>query len=219
MEISPILLAKMLFVAFLFGIQAGVAYDVGRALRALLLGEVKSVRLKRLYDVKIKFSGRTLGESGKKSSLIFKNIIIFLCDFFWIIYSFFGLYMINYSYNNGGIRIFTVLGIMTGFAAYYFTLSRLIRFLMEFISFLLRFAFFIVFDTVRLPFLKIYNNLEKNLKKSYENICFHIEKKRKKVYNVPEEVCKNENVENKASAVRICVNSSRKNLNKKFSKK
>ena len=98
MEISPILLAKMLFVAFLFGIQSGVVYDAGRVLRALLLGEVKSVRLKRLYDFKIKFSGRTFGESDKKSSLIFKNIIIFLCDFFWIIYSFFGLYMINYSF-------------------------------------------------------------------------------------------------------------------------
>ena len=219
MEISPILMAKMLLIAILFGAQSGIIFDAGRGLRALLFGEVKSPRLKRLYGVKNKFSGRSLCESGKRSALIFKYIIIFLCDFLWALYSFFGLVMINYSYNDGGIRAFTALGVLAGFFAYYFTLSRVVRFLIEFLCFLIRFVFFAVFDTVRMPFLKIYNNFEKNIKKSFENIRFHIEKKRKKVYNVSELLYENEGVKNKASIVKISVKGSRKKTDKCRSEK
>ena len=205
MEISPIILAKMLLVAFLFGIQSGVAFDVGRALRALFLGEVRGRKLKKIYGAKIRFSGRIIGENSKKSTRIFKNITIFLCDFLWAIGSFFGLVMINYAYNDGGIRIFTVLGAVVGFLTYYFTLSKLVIFMLGLACFLIRFSFFVIFDTIRMPFLKIYNILVKNLKKTYKNIRFRIEKKRKMVYNVCEVVYKNEDVKNDTSRVKISV--------------
>ena len=91
---------------------------------------------------------------------------------------------INYSYNDGGIRFFTVAGILLGFVIYYFTLSRALIFLGELASFAVRYTFFAIFDVVSLPFLKIYNNLVKKIKKSYEKFRIRIEKKqKKKVFN------------------------------------
>ena len=60
MEISPSLLAKMLFVSFLFGIQSGIIFDIGRVLRALFFGEAKSKRLVGLYAAKLPISKRSL---------------------------------------------------------------------------------------------------------------------------------------------------------------
>ena len=127
MEISPILMARMLFVVFLFGVQAGVLFDSGRALRSLFFGELKYCRKRSLYAAKTPFFKRKIFvESEKKKTQILKNICIFLFDFVWVIYSFLGIMLVNYSYNNGGIRMFTVLGFAVGFVIYYFTLSKLI---------------------------------------------------------------------------------------------
>ena len=205
MEISPILLAKMLLTAFLFGIQSGIAFDAGRCLRTFFFGEYKSKRLQRLYNLKLPISKRPLYREKNKISSVLSFIIILLCDFLWVIYSFVGLIKINYSYNNGGVRIFTVLGLATGFAVYYFTVSRLVIFIAESLSFLLRFVFLSLFDAVLMPFLKIYNNLVKKLKKSCEKIRLRIEKKRKKVYNVSEVVCKNSSDECVSAKVKISV--------------
>jgi hypothetical protein len=201
MEISPIMMAKMLAVAFLFGIQSGVAFDIGKAIRALLLGEVKSERIRKIYSAKLPFSKRDIcyRETGKRR--IAKNIIIFVTDFVWVIYSAFGLVIINYAYNEGGVRFFTVVGMVAGFTLYYFTLSRLTVFFAELVCFMPRYAFLTFFDAGYLIFLNIYNNLVKKLKKRCEKLRLHIEKKRKKVYNVPEEVC--ENTESKNSRVSI----------------
>jgi hypothetical protein len=206
MEISPILMARMLFVVFLFGVQAGVLFDSGRALRSLFFGELRYCRKRSLYSAKTPFFKRKIfAEGEKKKTQILKNICIFLFDFVWVIYSFLGIMLLNYSYNNGGIRMFTVLGFAVGFVIYYFTLSKLIVVLFEFVSFLIRGAFFLIFDTVRMPFLKIHNKLVKKLKKSFENIRFHIEKKRKKVYNVPEIFCENASSTDKPSRIKITV--------------
>lgn len=184
MEISPIVMAKMLFVAFLFGIQSGVFFDSGRVLKALFFGEVKSKRVQKLYGVKLPFSKRIFKKKEKKVTRILKNILIFFCDFFWVIYSCFSLMKINYAYNDGGIRFFTVIAMIVGFFAYYFTVSRVVIFLMEVLTFAIKYAFFVIFDAVSLPFLKIYNNLVKKSKKICEKMRLRIEKKNKKVYNV-----------------------------------
>lgn len=210
MEISPILLAEMLFVAFLFGIQSGIVFDIGRTLRALFLGEIKSKKIQKLRNVKLPISKRDAEGKKRKGLEIFKFIIIFFCDFLWIIYSFSGLMKINYSYNNGGIRIFTVFGLLVGFALYYFTFSRLVIFFVELLSFFMRFVFLALFDIIFFPFFKIYNNLVKKLKKSCEKIRFRIEKKRKKVYNVSEVVCENVNNKSTSAKVKISVRKDQK---------
>ena len=205
MEISPSLLAKMLFVSFLFGIQSGIIFDIGRVLRALFFGEAKVKRLVGLYAAKLPISKRNLSRPIGKLQGFFKYTFIFLYDFFWMLYSFIALMKINYSYNDGGIRFFTVAGILLGFVIYYFTLSRALIFLGELASFAVRYTFFAIFDVVSLPFLKIYNNLVKKIKKSYEKFRIRIEKKQKKVYNVCEIVCKNTSCKDDRKRVRISV--------------
>lgn len=203
MEINPFLLAKMLFVAFLFGIQSGIVFDLCRALRCVILGEPRSKKIKKLFDIKRPFQDCTVG--GKNKGFILKNVFIFVSDFLWAIYSFCGVVLINYSYNNGGIRAFSVLGAVLGFALYYFTVSKIVIFLTEFLAFLVRFTFFAVFGVLGFPFLKIYNNLVKKVKKRCENIRFRLEKKPEKVYNVFEEVCEKMSVEDTSSKIKIFV--------------
>ena len=208
MEISPSILAKMLIVAFLFGIQSGIVFDAGRALRAVIFGDVKSERIRKLYNAKLPFSKRefiSFGKSVKKVPRFFYNSFIFLCDFVWIVYSFFGLMKINYAYNDGGLRGFTVLGLIAGYAVYYFTVSRFVFFVLEFLSFAVRYTFFTIFDAVSLPFFNIYNKLVKKIKKRCENIRFRIEKKRKKVYNVSEILCENASTDVRCGKIRISI--------------
>lgn len=201
----------MLVIAFLFGMQSGIVFDIGRALRGLFLGEVRSKKIKKLYAVKRPFSTLTVGARAGSGNIIIKNALIFLCDLFCVIYLFFGLVLINYSYNNGGIRAFTVVGLIFGFVIYYFTASKIVIFLTEFVAFSLRFAFFAIFGVISLPFIKIYNNLVKKVKKRWENIRFRLAKKRKKVYNVSEEVYRNPTCGNSRIRVKISVAKSNKN--------
>ena len=205
MEISPYLLAKMLFVAFFFGIQVGVIFDVGRLLRVIFWGEVKNKKIKGLHIVKMPFSKRKISGVNGKTQAFLKYGFIFLYDFFWMLYSFIALMKINYSYNDGGMRFFTVAGVITGFAVYYFTFSRVVIFLGELVSCAVRYTFFAIFDAVSLPFLKIYNNLVKKIKKSYEKFRIYIEKKSKKVYNVCEIVCENTSIEDNRKRVKISI--------------
>ena len=108
MEISPFLLAKMLFVSFLFGIQAGIIFDALKALRGMFFGEIKSKKLQKFYNAKLPFSKRDFYKKTAKEKKLLKNVYIFISDFLWVIYSFISIMIINYSYNNGGIRFFTI---------------------------------------------------------------------------------------------------------------
>jgi len=205
MEISPILLTKMLIVAFLFGIQSGIFFDFGRSLRLCLFGDIKSQKNKKIRNLKLPFSKRELYKKQNKITQIFENIFVFICDFLWVVYSFLGLMKINYSYNDGGIRAFTFFSLILGFILYYFTVSKLVIFIMELLSISLRFVIFSFFDAISIPFLKIYNNLVKKLKKRCEKMRLDIEKKRKKVYNVSELVCENITKENKRNKIKVSV--------------
>ena len=60
MEISPILMAKMMFFAFAFGICSGIVFDALRALRMLFSNRPRSGRLYRLCDAKLPFSKRKI---------------------------------------------------------------------------------------------------------------------------------------------------------------
>ena len=211
MEISPVLLSKMLLISFFFGMQAGVIFDIGRALRTLLFGEVKSKGVKKICSKISRSSNQKIEKNKNKIEVICEYIVVFFYDIFWVAYSIFSLAIINYSYNNGGIRFFTVIGVVAGFAIYYFTISRLVIFLTELAVFLLRYTFFAFLNALSIPFLKIYNNLVKKIKKRCEKFRFRIEKKVKKVYNVSEIVCKNEDDNNQSSVVKISV---RKNQEK-----
>lgn len=205
MEISPLLLAKMLLVSFLFGFQTGAFFDIGRALGGLFGGEVKSERVKKLYGVKLLFSKKSFPQTGKKISAFLRDAYIFIFDVLLVIFAVWGVVKINYSYNDGGIRFFTVAGVVAGFVCYYFTVSRLALFLAEVAVFALKYTVFSVFCAIFSPFSKIYNNLVKKIKKSLGKFRFRLEKKSKKVYNVCEILCENSDVDGAGSKVKVTV--------------
>ena len=202
MEIFPDILAKMLLVSFLFGGQLGVLFDIGRTLRLLFSNAPENVKLKKLYSAKLPFSKNAMSlTDGKKSGKLITNITVFLCDLFLSAYAVIGLVIINYSYNDGKFRMFTVLGAAVGFLIYYFTFSKVLLFLFEGGFFFLKYAIMSIFDFLRKPMLYIYNKFVKKIKKMCGKFRFRIEKKRKEVYNVNETVCDNES----SSANRIKI--------------
>lgn len=213
MEISPILLAKMLFVCFAFGIQMGVLFDFGRSLRGLFSNEVKSKRVEGFYRKDLLFTGREFPKMEKRLWKVLKNAHIFLFDAFFVVFAVWGLIKINYSYNDGGIRAFTFAGLIIGFFCYYFTASRLVGFLLESLVFALKYLVFSVFVAIFSPFLKIYNKLVKKFKKSLGKFRFRLEKKSKKVYNVCEILCKNSDHKgsNAKVKIKVCKKSGKEN--------
>ena len=127
MEISPVILAKMLWISFLFSIQTGVIFDVGRAARSYFSCRPKSKKIASLYSLKIPFSKRFLNQnSGRKINRFFENILMFLSDIFFVFYLGFGLAKINFSYNDGDFRFLTLVAFGVGFLLYYFTFSKII---------------------------------------------------------------------------------------------
>ena len=193
MEIFPYVLAKMLFVSFLFGGQLGVLFDIGRTLRLSFSNSPENVKLKKLYSAKLLFSKISMSAADdKKRRKIFTNITVFLSDLFLSAYAIIGLVIINYSYNDGKFRMFTVLGAAVGFLIYYFTFSKVLLFLIEGGFFFLKYAIMSIFDFLRKPVLYIYNKFVKKIKKMCGKFRFRIEKKKKEVYNVYESVCDNE---------------------------
>ena len=203
MEISPIILAKMLLISFLFSLQAGVVFDVGRAARLYFSCQAKSRKIAPLFSLKIPFSKRTLNQNSKrKINRIFENILLFFGDIFFVFYSGFGLAKINFSYNDGDFRFLTLIAFTVGFLLYYFTFSKLVLFLLEFLIFLTKELVGVICAVVGKPFLILYNNLVKKIKKIYGKFQLRLEKKRKMVYNVYELVCESENIGKKRAKIK-----------------
>lgn len=196
MEIYPWILARMLAVSFLFAIQIGVVFDISRALRLLFSSRPSFAALQKISKISFPFTKRSLKAiKGKRLIAAIKNAWIFICDVILIIYSTWGLMQINYSFNNGGLRAFSLFGFLVGFLIYYFTLSRLVLFLLEGGTLIARKTSIALFDALTLLFYRIYNKIYnifvKKIEKIYEKLRLRIEKKREKVYNVNEIVCKN----------------------------
>ena len=185
MEISPLNMAKMLLFAFVFGIFSGCVFDALRALRAFFSDTPKSKKLGRFCELELPFSKRIFCKSNRVKR-IFWGITVFFCDAFFVVFCVLGLMLVNYFYNEGGVRGFTIFGAVLGFALYYFTLSRVVLFLLEGVILCIRYLIAVFFDLFYRPFLNIYNNLVKNIKKIVGKFRFRLEKKSKKVYNVCE---------------------------------
>lgn len=204
MEVSPIILLKMLFVAFLFGFQAGVVFDLAKSIRSYIFCAPKSKKIKGLYNLKAPILKQSFYMLGQKRIRRACGVAFEVClDAFFVIYSSYGLVKINFSYNDGDFRFFTVLAFFIGFLLYYFTVSKIILLLLELIMFGVKYINVTVFAFFRKPFSIIYNYFVKNIKKIFEKFSIRIEKKSKKVYNICETVCDNENVGEKSIKVKV----------------
>ena len=108
MEISPVLLAKLLFYSFLFGLITGLFYDAHRVVRALW-GINCFDNNDGVISWKLPFINKriSLGQNKAKKHF-FKNSVIFMGDLATLLFAGAGVLILNYSYNDGDFRFFTV---------------------------------------------------------------------------------------------------------------
>ena len=185
MEISPIRLFFLLISSFFLGIGAGALYDLHRIVRVLFGVRYTKNRPTKLFLQPLPIIKRPLGEihCGKvKNTLL--SILIFVQDLFLCCVSALGIVILNYTFNDGRFRFYTVIALLLGFLVYYFTLGKVVIFLSEWIVFVFRSFFLIFFFLLSRPFVIFLRFLGKNLKKLRLNLQKSIANQRKKVYNI-----------------------------------
>ena len=186
MEISPIRMALLLFYSFVFGISVGVFYDANRIIR-VLFGERYSGRASgRVARLKLPILKRAICQRPKRRAL--GAIVVFIGDFLCVLIAALGIIILNYAYNSGIFRMFTLFGTVGGFLLYYHTVGRLVLFISEPLAMFIKYLVFSFFIICGYPFLKIFKLAVQNIRKIVFLFSFTIEKKCKKVYNVKEEV-------------------------------
>jgi len=189
MEISPILLARLLLYSFFLGIGTGALYDVGRILRVLC--GAMDVRMPKDKSISLKIPTTTrymTSNSNRESKGFWKNATAFFADLFTVLAAGVGLIVLNYGYNQGRFRFFTVIGALVGFLLYYFTLGKLTVGVLAPIAFFVKYAFFTLFAILCSPFRFFAKIVIKNVRKIYFLFEIALEKRRKKEYNIYEKV-------------------------------
>lgn len=185
MEISPIRLFYLLLSSFFLGVGMGFFYDIHRMIRISFGIRYSKTAPPEIFRRPLPILGRPLRElrqgKGKRG---FLSVLIFFQDLLWFCSAGVGIVILNYAFNDGRFRIYTVVALLIGFLIYYFTLGKLVMILSEWIVFLLRSAFLIFFFILSRPFVKFFCFLWKIIKKTQRNLEKTIANQRKKVYNI-----------------------------------
>jgi hypothetical protein len=152
MEISPIRLFYLLLSSFFLGVGVGAVYDVHRIVRIFFGVQYSKKRPSELLLRPLPMVGRPLGEiRQRKWKNCFLSVLIFLQDVFFFCLAGVGIVILNYAYNDGQFRFYTVVALLFGFLSYYFTIGKLVIYLSEWIVFFLRAAFSILFFLLFAP--------------------------------------------------------------------
>jgi hypothetical protein len=182
MEISQITLALLTLYASILGVAIGVLYDVNRIIRVMLGARYRRNLYSKLYSLRLPIIKKPISFEGKRNVAL--NVVINIGDFLCVISATLGIIVLNYSYNSGRFRFFTVLGFFCGVLIYRLTLCKIIMLICEPIAFLIKYIFLSVLVIISRPLLKIYLFMRKYIKKFAYLCSFTLEKKRKKVYNI-----------------------------------
>ena len=185
MAISPILLLWLLVCSFFFGTAVGVLNDVFRLSRVLLGVRYSKRRWEGLYRMPLPFLKRPLRSSADSpTARKLLPVLIFFQDVLLFVFAAVGTVVLNYYFNHGRFRIFTVLAVLVGFLIYYFTVGRLVMLLSEPLAFFVRACVRLTVFLAFRPFAIFFDFFRKNVKKIKENIKKTIANRRKKVYNI-----------------------------------
>ncbi len=186
MEISPIMMTMLLFYSFLFGIFMGAFYDTTRVVRVFFGARYGGIGAEKISSWRLPLSGKKVPFSSKGRAVSW--VVIFLGDVLCFLLCGIGVVVLNYSYNYGEFRAFTVMGAMIGFLLYRCSLGRLTIMFLEPIAMMLNFVFFAIFDFFVYPFYIIGKKVIEFLQKRLFLCTFTLEKKKERVYNIREEV-------------------------------
>ena len=179
MEISPYMLTLLLVYSFLFGAFAGALNDAGKIFRALLFGTGSAERQRKLCDIKLILVGK-LPQKRESKAL---PIIVFICDVLLFLCVGCGIAILNYYFNKGQMRLYTITAVAVGFLFYYFTIGKIISFLSDYLVFFLRAVTAIALKLFLTPFAIAFGTLKKIFLLLVRKIVFALEKKSMIRYN------------------------------------
>ncbi len=160
MKISPLMLSALLLFSFVFGAFIGVLNDTNRIVRVFFgarYSDRNFDRLRRFTQTKmVKMGNERKGFSV--SSRMF-DVLVFLQDMLLMCVSGVGIVILNYYFNDGRFRFFTVAAALAGFLLYYFTVGKLIMLISEPITLILRFVMYYALKCIAFPFVFVYKLL------------------------------------------------------------
>lgn len=183
MEISPFLLALLLGWSFFWGLILGVLNDVNRIIRVFCGVAYSKKHFGKLYEVDLPIVHRPLGKREGKIHNKALSLLIFFQDIIFFIVTGIGITVLNYEFNEGRFRFYTVLGVFIGFVLYYFTLGKIVMMVSEGIVFFIKAAFLVVFSAILHPFVILGQFFSKKLKKTALFLNITLANIRKKLYN------------------------------------
>ena len=119
MEISPFLLTLLLSWSFVFGVILGVINDMNRIIRVFCGVRYSEKRFGKLYELVLPVVHRPLLRSENKFHKKALAVLIFFQDIIFFILAGVGIILLNYEFNEGRFRFFTV------FAVYLYNINIL----------------------------------------------------------------------------------------------
>lgn len=184
MEISPIRLLWLLICSCGFGLAVGVLMDLHRLIRVCFGVRYSEKTWEKLYAKPLPILRRPLRPSKPtKAKRLCLNTLIFLQDVLLLTVTAIGVVLLNYYFNQGRFRIYTVAAVLLGFLLYYFTIGKLTMLCSEGIVWLVRSVVTVIFVLISRPIAVFVGFFGKNVKKLMKKIRKAIAKKRKRVYN------------------------------------
>ncbi len=178
-------MSLLLLYSFLFGGTVGVLNDLHRLTRIFFGVRYSKKRFTRLYEARLPLLGRAVGEIGTgKIKRVFLPALIFLQDVLLFSFAAAGVAILNYYFNYGQFRLYTVFATLVGFVVYYFTVGKLVMLFSEGIICLARIALTMLFFLLTRPFVFLFRMIRFVLLKISAKIKEAIANRRKRLYNI-----------------------------------
>ena len=184
MEISQIKLAELLAVSFLVGVAMGIINDINRIVRNIFNFKFKSNRFKGLYTF-LKITEHTNKRPTKFNSIIFK-VMFFVQDLVFTSLFALSIVLLNYYYNDGKMRLFSVGSLILGFITHFCTFGKITMFVLEPLTIIIKELFKRLLHLCLQPFIFIIHKAISFSKNIFLVIKKHIEIKTNLRYNIKE---------------------------------
>lgn len=173
MEISPVLLAKLLAYSCLFGIVISVVFGTARSLFSLVSGKP--------YKKFFCFSQKATGKD--RVTYRIQCVYVFFLDVLLWIFGALGVVILSYYFNYGEIRGICVLGTLLGYFISHISVERLIVACFEYVFAALRKIILWMFKKMYAPMSFFGKKCKKMLEKAKINVINTLEKREKLLYN------------------------------------
>ena len=186
MEISPVLLFKLLLLSFGWGILVAVINDINRFFRIFIGIEDISENSKKYYSKKLPIVKRSFFDiyNKRRKSNGIGFFLVCMQDVCLAFVYVIGLVLLNYSFNSGEFRFFSIPISIIGGVVYRFTIHGFAFRILEIVDCFVKKVLFLTFYLFFRPLGYILTKIRNFLKKIYTFFQKSLAKTIKKRYNV-----------------------------------